>query len=268
MESNIGLWLGILETGVALVLVFILGSGGWPGEDDDCIARQDCHCERLRSGIIKQPSNTWSNLAFVLVGLVILGARIWDRTKAVDVQNPMATVPIYSITFGILLVTVGLGSIFFHASIKRWGSVVDNLAMYLFLTYVILYDLFRLAGWDNVAAFFLVFILVNIGLGAVRLWKERSEKYVFRVLFGSLIAVEVLLALNLPIAAGIFRDWTPWLAAELIAFGAAYLIWYLSATGRPLCRPDSWLQGHAVWHIIGAAAVGFLYLNLLSEVVV
>jgi|FLYL01.1.fsa_nt_gi hypothetical protein len=37
--------------------------------------------------------------------------------------------------------------------------------------------------------------------------------------------------------------------------GLATLIGNLSRTGGPLCRPDSLLQGHAVWHVLAALAL-------------
>ncbi len=36
---------------------------------------------------------------------------------------------------------------------------------------------------------------------------------------------------------------------------AAGLVHATSRTGGPLCRPDSWLQGHAAWHVLAALAL-------------
>ena len=46
----------------------------------------------------------------------------------------------------------------------------------------------------------------------------------------------------------------------------AFVIWILDFT-RTVCAPASWLQGHAVWHILGAAAAWYLfrYYSELSE---
>ena len=43
------------------------------------------------------------------------------------------------------------------------------------------------------------------------------------------------------------------IAAALLA--AATVVNLLSRTGDPLCDPDSLLQGHAVWHVLTAAAL-------------
>jgi hypothetical protein len=42
-------------------------------------------------------------------------------------------------------------------------------------------------------------------------------------------------------------------AAALVALAAGVAVNVLSRTGAPLCRPDSLLQGHAVWHVLTAA---------------
>ena len=47
----------------------------------------------------------------------------------------------------------------------------------------------------------------------------------------------------------------------LVAFG----IWNLSHTDGPWCSPHSWLQGHAVWHLLGAVAAYELYRYYAGE---
>lgn len=262
MESFLGLRIGLVETGLGLVIFFVLVARGWPGEDDDCIARDDCHCERIRPRGIKQPSNTWSNLAFVIVGMLILinagGARAVSG-------NPMLTISLYPISYGLLLISMGLGSMFFHASMKKWGSIVDNLVMYWFLSFVVLYDIFRVLGAGNLGIFILIFLFLNVALAAIRFLNEGSERYVFPILFMWLIIIEVLISTGAFGDIGLSRQFLPWLVLEVVTFGVAFGIWLLSGTGKPWCRPDSWIQGHAVWQILGALAGGFLYLNLLTE---
>jgi hypothetical protein len=43
-----------------------------------------------------------------------------------------------------------------------------------------------------------------------------------------------------------------WVVASLATFVVAYAIWILDQS--PLCDPHFWLQGHAVWHVLGAVA--------------
>jgi len=48
-------------------------------------------------------------------------------------------------------------------------------------------------------------------------------------------------------------------------FGACFGIWLLSHNGGVLCDPDSWLQGHGLWHLGGAATALLLYFYMRSE---
>jgi dihydroceramidase len=45
----------------------------------------------------------------------------------------------------------------------------------------------------------------------------------------------------------------------------AYIIWILDNT-RIVCFETSLLQGHALWHLLGAVSVVFLHQYYLSEV--
>jgi len=43
--------------------------------------------------------------------------------------------------------------------------------------------------------------------------------------------------------------------AALAAAAAGAACWWLGRTQSPWCDPDSLLQGHAAWHLLGAAAL-------------
>lgn len=49
----------------------------------------------------------------------------------------------------------------------------------------------------------------------------------------------------------------PWSA--LGVGGVGVVVWGASRTGGPLCRPESVLQGHAVWHVLAAVALVLLF---------
>ena len=68
--------IGLAESAVAIGALFLLGALKWieSSDPDPCVGTNTCYCERLHAGMIKQPSNTWSNLGFVLVGLIMLAS--------------------------------------------------------------------------------------------------------------------------------------------------------------------------------------------------
>lgn len=45
-------------------------------------------------------------------------------------------------------------------------------------------------------------------------------------------------------------------AAAMAAIAAGVVVNLLTRTGAPLCRPDSLLQGHALWHVLTAVGIG------------
>jgi dihydroceramidase len=61
----------------------------------------------------------------------------------------------------------------------------------------------------------------------------------------------------------------PKIDARLLRIGVgllagAYIIWILDNT-RTICFENSLLQGHAIWHLLGAVSVVFLHKYYLSE---
>ncbi|MDQ1250536.1 MAG: hypothetical protein QG597_4915 [Actinomycetota bacterium] len=51
------------------------------------------------------------------------------------------------------------------------------------------------------------------------------------------------------------RTVTPALFAALGCLLVGAVVFTLSRSGGPLCQPESWLQGHGLWHVLTAAAL-------------
>jgi hypothetical protein len=246
-------------TAAALAIGVALGAGGWPGEPSGCIAVNDCYCEAFTGGIVEQPVNTLSNFGFVVVGLWILWTASQDRTAGSG--SRMTTEQVYPLLYGAVGVFLGVGSMYFHASMTEWGGWIDLVSMHLFITYLLLYDVIvlreRSTGW-----FLRAFTVAN-GALAVLLWVMDNGygKFVFGTLIVATLALEYRLAAqDSPVA----RD-RRWLWSGLGVYVFGQLIWVLSRDGAPLCDPDSLLQGHALWHLTSAATVLLLYRYLCSE---
>ena len=54
--------------------------------------------------------------------------------------------------------------------------------------------------------------------------------------------------------------------AALVTLVAACACWIVDITGT-VCLPNSWFQAHAMWHVLIAATIGFVYLYYRSETV-
>jgi Ca2+/Na+ antiporter len=49
---------------------------------------------------------------------------------------------------------------------------------------------------------------------------------------------------------------TTWYIASLALTASAIALFVLGRTGAPLCDPESLFQGHALWHVLAALALG------------
>jgi hypothetical protein len=64
---------------------------------------------------------------------------------------------------------------------------------------------------------------------------------------------------------GIQRRYTPWFWLGMASFLLAFVIWTTGKATHELCRPDSVIQAHAVWHLLCAAATWCFFMFLRSQ---
>ena len=207
----------------------------------------DCFCEGLREGFVRQPSNTWSSLAFVMVAAWV----------ALRLQTRSTRIPALSGASGWLLVSslaiTGLGSAFYHASLTFAGQVLDVSGMYLIATFILFHRLgpkWRLS--TSASAF--GFVAVNAGLMAAQVRVPAVRRVTFGLLLVSALAVEWRSS----------RMGRTWLSGGASLMVVAFLIWILDRE-RLVCAPFSLIQGHAVWHVLGAAAAACLFKSYERE---
>jgi hypothetical protein len=220
-----------------------------------------CFCENLRPGTIRQPINTWSNFSFVLVGLLILALADQDfkRDRAGSPPNLIRSNRSYPRIYGLAVIAIGFGSLFYHASLTFVGQWFDVASMYLLGTFMVLYNLsrLRLIGWR---AFVGLYLLFNIVLDlSLILWPELRRYLFFGLIIVALIVEAIVFWKRRP------RIKAAWMIAALLSMSFAWIIWTLDLNGV-LCAPQGLLQGHAVWHGLTALAAGWLYLYYRSEV--
>jgi hypothetical protein len=82
-----------------------------------------------------------------------------------------------------------------------------------------------------------------------------ARRAIFGLLIVAVLIVELLIRRKTERASSTRHLW---IGAAIMA--VAFAIWILDYT-RVLCRPDSWIQGHALWHILGAIAAWYLLLH-------
>jgi len=201
----------------------------------------DCFCEAVGEGLVRQPANTWSSLAFVLVAVWVAFRLRRGGSKRPALDRAEASLFVTS------LVLVGLGSVFYHASLTFAGQVLDVSGIYLVATFVLLHRLAPRWNLPRVASA-LGFTVVNTALMAAQVTTPSIRRPVIALLLAAALVVEGRAA----------REGRAWLARGAWLISLAGLIWALDRT-RLVCLPGQAFQGHAVWHLLGAAAAACLF---------
>lgn len=188
-----------------------------------------CFCEAIRDGLIKQPVNALSSLAFVVVALLVLRS-----SKTMNV-------------FAFAMAVIGFGSAFYHASLSFIGQFFDVMGMYLIATYVIVFAVGRLRTLTR-GQFVALYLAMNAVL-AWGLWQfPAARRYAFAAVLLAGLATE-----SLARARSAHKPDGRKLVTAVVLLTVAFIIWILDIT-HIVCAPESILQGHALWHILGAAS--------------
>jgi hypothetical protein len=199
-------------------------------------------CEHIGHGLLGQPVNALSSLAYVAVGALLLRRALVVRSTALTI-------------YGATVVAVGLGSVAFHGPMPSWGRFVHDLPIAALLAFVIAHDV-ALVRETGVRAELVGFsVLLGVSAFVLAVWPD-SGNALDSVLVVAAVITEVAVARSAKRVAtgGIVRQPGVWfIGAAVLAVGAA-----LNALGRtdaPLCDPHSLAQLHGLWHVLTAAAL-------------
>lgn len=245
----------LVFTGIMLgiwgALDFYLDAQIWEGMKISQSAIKVEYCEfNHPDRLFHQPVNTYSNLIYFFLGLIVLQWGIKDlKTKSSGIQNSIARLPYISILAGICLMYLSIGSAFFHASMTYLGQRVDMNGTY---------------G--------ITFVLIAIGLLNCFLRKEISNAtqlsitllLVLIILFFYVIAPQLSSAILLPamfliLLILVFTNFFQYHKQKYLSLGILGFILLLFAiqvrtadVQKINCDPFSIWQGHALWHFLTA----------------
>lgn len=206
----------------------------------------DCFCEAISDGLIRQSANAWSSLAFLLVAVWVLVRR--GRSEAARAALSGADL----VLFLASLALVGLGSAVYHASLTFAGQVLDVSGMYFIATFMLIHRLGP--SWKLPPVWSIVgFVALNGALMVAQVTTPSLRRVAFGVLLIAAVVVEW--------RSSRLRRWIG-LGALLMAI--AFAIWGLDRL-RLICAPTSLLQGHALWHLLGAIAAACLFRSYESD---
>lgn len=241
-----------------------------------------CYCEAFsvsdaasHKGGVRQPVNTWFNLYSIGTSFVVALFVCFDRNQGgyPNLIRSNTWIPDLYI-FAVLF--LGLGSMWFHGSVKEWGGIFDDLSMYTFAAFLVFYTIRR--WWESDLFFWIAYPLTVVGFTIVGEILSQASPSTPVSLFLILALVVAYSTLEFLIwsrdgtdsrlrnwwnhvkwwGAGNKTSWRWWSAVGSIV--AAAIFWGLSQTGAPLCDPKGWFQPHGLlWHPLAGVMAVFIY---------
>jgi hypothetical protein len=237
---------------LALIGLLLTFGPDWTAFAPATCTATHCFCELPRVGnLMLQPANSLSSFAYVVIGFLMVGL-----ASARDTASALS--PLAMRTLGATSIIVGLGSALLHATLTLWGQFFDVVGMYLVGSFFLVQ---ALARWRNIpdgraTALYIalsgLLIILLIILPEVRRW-------LFAVLL--IVAIVVELAFARPLRP---RARLAYYLGGIFATALAFGFWILDQQ-RIVCEPESLLQGHAAWHMLGAASLWLTFCYYRSE---
>lgn len=216
-------------------------------------------CEPVGAWPWTAPASTVSSLAFVVSGAWILAMARRRTTRQAANLPPSAAASGVDATavrlrtaLGVLAVLVGVGSVIQHGPAPPWNPIAHDpplLGVYALVGADAIADLTRrpLRTW-----WWLAPTLADVVLAAA--WPPASV-----VAQGAVGVVAVGATVLRAVARPTVRA-RALTALALLGVGSAIGTW--TRPGWPGCDPDGWLggwlSGHAVWHVLAAAAIAII----------
>lgn len=264
-------WAGTALAAIAVILAEhgATGTAPWEGWTPSRELSRPGYAERVRPDRpIRTRANTFSNLAYVTAGLCACGLGLADRRRPRDGAraNVLVATPALSFLFGAACIWLGFSSGLFHASLTRAGQRLDVAAMYPPLLSILAVMAARRlparfgpgAGVPTSAI-----LVVAVVAAAVALWRWKWSMSARDTLLGLIGAVSVVAVAEHLVRPGRFRShWLAWGSCLLVAGIACR---ETDVAGVFPVGPDSWFQGHALWHVLTAGALLAIYLHERSE---
>ena len=215
----------------------------------------DCWCEAARAGSwILEPVNTWTNLLFVLAGIIFF----LKAKRLTSGTNSLTSDLTFPRLYGFALVFVGLGSFFYHASQTFVGQWFDVFGMYLVSVFYISYNFYRIK-WFNKSGFLFFYFGTSLFLGLIIYFLPETRRWLFgaSILFTFIQTVWIQRRVKAKVE-------SRYLIGAVLTYGVAQTVWILDKS-RIWCDPYAWINGHGIWHILTAVAAILAYFYFASE---
>jgi Ceramidase len=174
-------------------------------------------------GLIAQPANVMSSIAYVIAGIYF-----YYQTKN----------PIYS----ILLLLVGMGSIALHATVTRFGQILDFGAMFAIIMYF-LYQVLKTSTNLKPKVIIYIITLLSVIESTVLVCAVKYRIAVLAVVLVALLFIETRCIIANKLESKLWnRGWIVFLLSFVIWLLDEYRYWDIDAI-------EHYFNAHAIWHI-------------------
>lgn len=209
-------------------------------------------CEETLCQVISEPSNTWSNIAYILVAFLLFFISRKEISKSLR-------------SFSNISFWVGVTSFAFHATYAYATQIFDYLGIYLFVGLLILLNLIRIGVIQKEKLFVYLFTgVAGLTIVTAVLAKLGAMIQYFVVVLLLLVFITEYFAQKKFIQNNSTSRSTPsnldfYLMTALIVVAVSFSWVDLK---RISCDPtDHIFQGHAMWHIVSALAMFTSYFH-------
>jgi len=207
-------------------------------------------------------------MGYLFGGLILISVGLKDHyfKERKQLNNLMARHPAFTILIGIAMIHLFIGSFFYHASMTLAFQKMDVTGIYALLIALFTYNAFKAFPFikigSKIHSSHKLMISAGIALNTlffVEIWKWNIN-IVFPVLIVSFLVLNIMnMKRNI-----ILKMYSKYLISSMVTLVVAGTIWILDRS-NVMCMPESVFQGHALWHLLTAASVLFIYFYYRSE---
>jgi hypothetical protein len=210
-------------------------------------------CERISEGLLAQPTNAVSSLVFLLAGAWVVGQARRSRAHRREL-----------LVFGAAIASNAVGGLLYHGDLDPATRAVHDVAIVAVLAFIAVFDVARLTdrGWPWTWRAF----AASLGLLAAAIVVLPGAQYVvFGVVGAVIVGAEIAdYVRERPKLRGIAKRRLARLGAVL-SLGLAATAFFVGRSGAPLCRPESAMQWHAIWHALAAVTMALYAYSAVEE---
>lgn len=219
---------------------------------------EDSFCEKIfYSNPVRQPINTFSNIIYLIVAVIIFKNVKKDTNSDSDKMNRF-----YESFLGLLLICIFIFSVFFHAVLSVRSHKLDLTAVCAFVLFPPIYLFYHFIFKKKDKSVYVSKVLFSLSFFIIFLLlysTTHNEKHNMIIL--SLILLFFILSFL------VFNKKPAnlkYLIYSLVSVVTA-MIWYELDRFKFFCNPEGLFQLHSLWHIFTGLSAFYFYIFIRNN---